>query len=125
MIARVAIVPISPFRSIVVASTKRRKAMTLADTIYERCVKLPDEAAHEALDFIDFLGQRYGTTETAPIGDDAVSYETWFKAQVKRALDDPRPGVYNQEVRQHFTHRRQALREKPSPAGKTGPLLLA
>ena len=99
--------------------------MTLADAIYERCVKLPDEAAREALDFIDFLGQRYGTTEIAAIGDDAVSYEAWFKAQVQRALDDPRPGVDNEQVRQHFTHRRQALRQKPSPAGRTGPLLLA
>ncbi len=83
--------------------------MTLADAIYERCVKLPDEAAREALDFIDFLGQRYGTTEVANVGDDAVSYETWFKAQVQRALDDPRPGVDNAEVRQYFVRRCQSL----------------
>lgn len=86
--------------------------MTLADAIHERCVKLPDEAAREALDFIDFLGQRYGTTEVTIVGDDAVTYESWFKAQVQRALDDPRPGVDKEEVRQHFTHRRQALRQK-------------
>lgn len=49
--------------------------MTLADAICERCVKLPDEAAREALDFIDFLGQRYGTTEIAANGDDAAGYE--------------------------------------------------
>ncbi len=85
--------------------------MTVADAIYERCIKLPDEAAREALDFIDFLGQRYGTTEVAIVGDDADSYESWFKAQVQRALDDPRPGVDNDKVRQNFTHRRQALRQ--------------
>ena len=55
MITRVAIVPVLPFRSSLVTSIERSKAMTLADAIYERCVKLPDEAAREALDFIDFL----------------------------------------------------------------------
>ena len=57
-------------------------------------------------------GFRGGSTEIAAIGDDAISYEAWFKVQVQRALDDPRPGVDKEEVRQHFTHRRQALRQK-------------
>lgn len=36
--------------------------MNLAQTIYERSLRLPEAAAREALDFIDFLGQRYGST---------------------------------------------------------------
>lgn len=86
--------------------------MTLADAIHHRCIKLPDEAAREALDFVDFLGQRYGTVETGATGDDAASYDAWFKAQAQRALDDPRPGVANEDVREHFAQRRQALRQK-------------
>lgn len=36
--------------------------MNYADAIYRRSLSLPDPAAREALDFIDFLLQRYGTT---------------------------------------------------------------
>jgi len=86
--------------------------MTLADAIYERCIKLPDEAVREALDFVDFLGQRYGAAENAIATEDATSYEAWFRAQVQRALDDPRSGVANEDVREHFAQRRQALRQK-------------
>ncbi len=33
--------------------------MTLAETIYQHSLKLPEAAAREALDFIEFLEQRY------------------------------------------------------------------
>ncbi|MBK9625252.1 MAG: DUF2281 domain-containing protein [Rhodocyclaceae bacterium] len=48
--------------------------MTLAEAIYQRSLSLPDAAAQEALDFIEFLGQRYGTAAgiTAPT-------DAWFK----------------------------------------------
>jgi len=36
--------------------------MNYADAIYRRSLSLPDPAAREALDFIDFLLQRYGKT---------------------------------------------------------------
>jgi hypothetical protein len=35
------------------------KAMTLAETIYQHSLNLPEQAAREALDFIEFLEQRY------------------------------------------------------------------
>jgi hypothetical protein len=34
--------------------------MTLAEAIYQRSMLLPEPAAREALDFIEFLAQRYG-----------------------------------------------------------------
>jgi hypothetical protein len=34
--------------------------MSLAEEIYRHCLALPEEAAREALDFIEFLEQRYG-----------------------------------------------------------------
>ncbi len=67
--------------------------MTLAETIYQRSLKLPDAAAQEALDFVEFLNQRYGIAETANVSadGDAAAYDAWFKAQVHKAIVDPRP----------------------------------
>ncbi len=36
--------------------------MTIAETIYQRSLHLPEHAAREALDFIEFLEQRYAAT---------------------------------------------------------------
>ncbi len=87
--------------------------MTLAETIYQRSLKLPDAAAQEALDFIEFLNQRYGLTEATTAADgDAATYDAWFKAQVQQAIDDPRPGIPADAARAHFAARRDALRQQ-------------
>jgi hypothetical protein len=90
--------------------------MTLAETIYQRSLKLPEAAAREALDFIEFLSQRYGLAEAATSADDdAAAYDAWFKAQVRQALDDPRPGIPADAAREHFSARRDALRQQTQP----------
>lgn len=38
--------------------------MSLAETIYQHSLSLPEPAAREALDFIEFLEQRYGQSTT-------------------------------------------------------------
>ncbi len=87
--------------------------MTLAETIYQRSLKLPDAAAQEALDFIEFLNQRYGLAEATTAADgDAAAYDAWFKAQVQQAIDDPRPGIPAAAARDHFAARRDALRQQ-------------
>lgn len=87
--------------------------MTLAETIYQRSLKLPDAAAQEALDFIEFLNQRYGLAEATTTADgDATAYDAWFKAQVEQAIHDPRPGIPADEAREHFAARRDALRQQ-------------
>ena len=43
--------------------------MTLAETIYQHSLSLPESAAREVLDFIEFLEQRYGQPAT-PLSDD-------------------------------------------------------
>ncbi len=87
--------------------------MTLAETIYQRSLKLPDVAAQEALDFIEFLNQRYGLAEVTTTADgDAAAYDAWFKAQVQQAIDDPRPGIPADAAREHFAARRDALRQQ-------------
>jgi antitoxin (DNA-binding transcriptional repressor) of toxin-antitoxin stability system len=35
-------------------------------------------------------------------------YDAWFRAQVQEALDDPRPGIPNEEVEAEFAQRRAA-----------------
>lgn len=79
--------------------------MTLAEAIYQRSLSLPDAAAQEALDFIEFLGQRYGADAGI-----ATPKDTWFEAEVQRAIDDPRQPVSSEEVSQHFAARRDSLR---------------
>lgn len=87
--------------------------MTQAETIYQRSLKLPDAAAQEALDFIEFLNQRYGLAEATSTADgDATAYDAWFKAQVQQAIDDPRPGIPAAAARDYFTARRDALRQQ-------------
>jgi len=38
--------------------------MTLAETIYQHCLNLPEEVAREALDYIEFLEQRYAKSKS-------------------------------------------------------------
>ncbi len=38
--------------------------MTLAEVIYQHSLSLPESAAREALDFIEFLEQRHGQPKT-------------------------------------------------------------
>jgi hypothetical protein len=40
--------------------------MTLAEAIYQHSLNLPEPAAREALDFIQFLEQRYRSTSSSP-----------------------------------------------------------
>lgn len=40
--------------------------MTLAESIYQHSLNLPEPAAREALDFIQFLESRYGVTSITP-----------------------------------------------------------
>jgi hypothetical protein len=39
--------------------------MTIADAIYQHSLRLPEHAAREALDFIEFLERRYAAAGTA------------------------------------------------------------
>jgi hypothetical protein len=43
--------------------------MTLAEKIYQHSCKLPEQAAREALDFIEFLERRYSEKAAVPAGD--------------------------------------------------------
>lgn len=55
--------------------------MNYPDTIYRRSLALPEPAAREALDFIDFLLQRYGTrVDEAPPPGQSDARNEWLRA---------------------------------------------
>ncbi len=63
--------------------------MTLAQTIYQHSLNLPEPAAREALEFIEFLEQRYSATLMAP---EALNNDTEaFLAAVTGTLSDDFP----------------------------------
>lgn len=58
--------------------------MTLAEKIYQHSCKLPEQAAREALDFIEFLERRYTEKSAAPAGDT----DTFLAAIAGKLSDD-------------------------------------
>lgn len=50
--------------------------MTIAQTIYRHSLRLPEHAAREALDFIEFLADRYAPESAGqrPLAGDQVSH---------------------------------------------------
>ncbi len=62
--------------------------MTLAETIYHHSLNLPEQAAREALDFIEFLEQRYSPAPSTGTASDDT--EAFLKA-VAGALSDDFP----------------------------------
>lgn len=72
--------------------------MTLAEAIYQHSLKLPEAAAREALDFVQFLEQRY------------TGHEQWFRGQVEQGLleadDAQTQWLSNEEVKAQSTAKR-------------------
>lgn len=60
--------------------------MTLAEQIYQHSRKLPEQAAREVLDFIEFLEQRYSVKIVVPPDDTGT-----FLAAVAGKLGDDFP----------------------------------
>lgn len=42
---------------------------------------------------------------------EAMAYDAWFREQVQASIDDPRPAVSDEEARQRFAARKNALRK--------------
>ena len=60
--------------------------MSLAEQIYQHSRRLPDHVAREALDFIEFLEQRYSVTKVAL--DQSDDTERFLAAISPRLGDD-------------------------------------
>lgn len=55
---------------------------------------------------------RNDTSERMRRAHEAAAYDKWFHEQVQASLDDPRPGIPNEEVKQHFAGKRDDLRKR-------------
>jgi DNA-damage-inducible protein J len=50
-----------------------------------------------------------------PLAVNSAAHDAWFRAKVQEALDDPRPGIPNEQVKAHFAKRKAlALRKAES-----------
>ncbi|MBV6751203.1 hypothetical protein KV580_12890 [Pseudomonas chlororaphis] len=43
---------------------------------------------------------------------EAAAYDEWFKTQVQASIDDPRPSISDEDARQLFAAKREALRKR-------------
>jgi DNA-damage-inducible protein J len=48
----------------------------------------------------------------------AAAYDAWFRAKVREALDDPRPGIPHAKVEARFARRRAAALRKSNSGRK-------
>ena len=62
--------------------------MTLAETIYHHSLHLPEPAAREVLDFIQFMEQRYGVVATDTLPEILTPEQTAAYARLLRLQID-------------------------------------
>ncbi|NHZ84112.1 hypothetical protein F2P44_33380 [Massilia sp. CCM 8695] len=55
---------------------------------------------------------RPDTTATLKKAHAAAAYDKWLKEEVQEAIDDTRPSIPNDEVKNHFAGKREALRKR-------------
>jgi hypothetical protein len=55
---------------------------------------------------------RNDSAERMRLAHEAAAYTKWLKAEIQEAIDDPRPGIPNEEVKRHFAGKREALRKR-------------
>ncbi|RJG03583.1 type II toxin-antitoxin system RelB/DinJ family antitoxin [Noviherbaspirillum sedimenti] len=65
-------------------------------------------------DAVRILLTRVANEGALPFGfaTDPAVYDTWFRAKVQEALDDPRPAIPHDQVEAHFAKRRAAALRK-------------
>jgi hypothetical protein len=56
--------------------------------------------------------KRPDTTKRLKETHEAASYHKWFVGQVQASIDDPRPGIPNDEVKKQFAAKRATLRKR-------------
>jgi hypothetical protein len=62
--------------------------MTLAETIYQHSLSLPEQAAREVLDFVQFMEQRYRVTATDTLPQNLTHEQRAAYARLSRLQID-------------------------------------
>ena len=60
--------------------------MSVADTIYRKSLDLPDDKAHEVIDFIDFIKNRPVLVEKMPVNEQNISSSSLYQAFAEAGL---------------------------------------
>ena len=71
-------------------------------------------------DAVRILLTRVANEGALPAGltTDPEAYDTWFRAKVQEALDDPRPGIPHEEAEREFAERRAAAIRRADANGQ-------
>lgn len=56
--------------------------------------------------------RRTDSSERLKRAHEAAAYDSWLREQVQEALDDPRPSIPHDEIKEEFAARRAALRKR-------------
>ncbi|MGD0902075.1 MAG: type II toxin-antitoxin system RelB/DinJ family antitoxin [Terracidiphilus sp.] len=82
--------------------------------VKERAAALLGEMGITVSDAVRILLTRTANEGALPfaLATNAAEHDAWFRAKVREALDDPRPGVPHQQVKEHFAKRRAAALRK-------------
>lgn len=83
--------------------------MSFADIIYRKSLDLPDDKAHEVINFIDFIKSRPILVEKMPVDDQKISSLSLYQAFAEAGLigcletDEQFASTYKQKL--NFSHK--------------------
>ena len=78
--------------------------------VKERAAAVLDHMGLTVSDAVRILLTRVANEGELPLGfaTDPAAHDTWFRAKVREAMEDPRPPIPHQDVETHFAARRTA-----------------
>ena len=78
--------------------------------VKERAAAVLGEMGITVSDAVRILLTRTANEGALPfaLAQNAAEHDAWFRAKVREALDDPRPGIPHKQVEAHFAKRRAA-----------------
>ena len=82
--------------------------------VKERAAEVLEQLGITVSDAVRILLTRTANEGALPfaLASDTAAHDTWFRAKVQEALDDPRPSIPHKKVEAHFAKRRaNALRK--------------
>jgi DNA-damage-inducible protein J len=82
--------------------------------VKERAAAVLGELGITVSDAVRILLTRTANEGALPfsLAQNAAGHDDWFRAKVQQALDDPRPGIPDEEVAAYFSERRAAALKK-------------
>ena len=88
--------------------------------VKERAAAVLGELGITVSDAVRILLTRTANEGALPFSltKNAAEHDAWFRAKVKEALADPRPGVPHEQIEAHFAKRRVKALSKAKEIGK-------